>query len=90
MAIDHAPLLADGRRFLALHLPYLPIDRLRRTLTGLRAGQPLAAWAATGNRRLLAAVDQAAAAQGIHAGQPLADAQAMPPLGGSRRLSRPV
>jgi protein ImuB len=66
-------------RFLALHLPCLATDRLRRIFKDLPAGQPLATWTTTGNRRLLAAVDQAAVAQGLHAGQQLADAQAIFP-----------
>jgi protein ImuB len=66
-------------RFLALHLPHFATDRIRRAERGLPAGRPLAVWAAQGSRRLLAAVDAAAAAAGLRPGQPLADAQAMLP-----------
>ena len=71
--------LATGRRFLALHLPLLPIDRLRRAEgmpgQGAGPGAPLATWRQDGNRRLIAATD----APGLHAGQPMADAQAIHP-----------
>ena len=63
-------------RFLVLHLPTLPTDRLRRA-DPLLLGKPLAAWAAAGNRRLLTAVD--APGTNLRAGQALADAQAMHP-----------
>ncbi len=66
------------RRFLALHLPCLATDRLRRVQSGLPA-MPLACWEMRGSRRLLSAVDPAATAQGLHPGQALADAQAMLP-----------
>ena len=58
--------LATGRRFLALHLPLLPIDRLRRAegMPGQGADAPLATWRQDGNRRLIAATD----APGLHAG----------------------
>lgn len=64
------------RRFLALHLPSLATDRLRQAEPALQ-GQPVAAWATIGNRRLLTAVD--APGTTLHAGQALADAQAMHP-----------
>jgi protein ImuB len=83
---DHprpTPLLpADGaalRRFLALHLPCLATDRLRRMEPDLPADRPLATWAPSGNHRLLVAVDQSAAATGLRSGQALADAQAIAP-----------
>lgn len=63
-------------RYLVLHLPTLATDRLRQMEPSL-AGQPLACWAAVGSRRLLTAVD--APGTGLHAGQALADAQAMHP-----------
>jgi protein ImuB len=54
----------------------LPTDRLRQAEPVLQ-GQPLAAWTTIGNRRLLTAVD--APDTSLHAGQALADAQAMHP-----------
>jgi protein ImuB len=72
-----------GRRFLALHLPELPTDRLRRALPAPPGdpaqAPPLAAWERQGGRRLLVAVDAAAARLGLHPGQALADAQAICP-----------
>ncbi len=65
-----------GRRYLVLHLPSLATDRLRHVEPDLR-GRPLAAWAAVGSRRVLTAVDAPGTA--LHAGQALADAQAMHP-----------
>lgn len=63
-----------ARRILALWLPHLPTDRLRRLEPALRES-PLATWTTVGNRRLLTAADGPA----IHAGQALADAQAICP-----------
>jgi protein ImuB len=63
-----------ARRILALWLPHLPIDRLRRLEPALR-GVPLATWTTFGNRRLLTAADGPA----VFAGQALADAQAICP-----------
>ena len=63
-------------RFLVLHLPALATDRLRQA-EPLLQGQPLAIWTTIGNRRLLTAVD--APGMRLHAGQALADAQAMYP-----------
>jgi protein ImuB len=80
LRISDADLLqVPGRRFLAVHLPHFPTDRLRRLNRGLPPEQPLATWATAGNARQLCAVDQAAVAIGLHAGQALADAQAMSP-----------
>jgi protein ImuB len=62
------------RRYLALWLPLLPLDRLRRLEPAL-VGQPLATWATLGNRRALVAADGPA----IHVDQALADAQAICP-----------
>lgn len=67
------------RRFLALHLPALATDRIRRAEPDLPAGRPLATWAPSGNRRVLVAVEPAAAALGLRPGQALADAQAIAP-----------
>src|SRR4051812_25390623 len=66
-------------RFLALHLPALATDRIRRAEPDLPPALPPATWAPSGNRRLLAAVDHAAAAAGLRPGQALADAQAIAP-----------
>ena len=66
-------------RFLALHLSELPTDLIRRAEPVLRAARPLATWAASGNRRSLVAVDQAATSAGLRPGQALADAQAILP-----------
>jgi protein ImuB len=63
-----------SRRFLAVVLPLLPIERLRRQDPVLR-DRPLATWTTTGNRRLIVA----AAAPGIAPDQALADAQALCP-----------
>jgi protein ImuB len=63
-----------ARRILALWLPQLPIDRLWRLEPALR-DVPLATWTTAGNRRLLTAANGPA----IHAGQALADAQAICP-----------
>lgn len=62
------------RRILALWLPQLPTDRLRRREPALRDA-PLATWTVAGNRRLLTAADGPA----LFAGQALADAQAICP-----------
>jgi protein ImuB len=63
-----------SRRILALWLPQLPTDRLRRLEPALREG-PLATWTTAGNRRRLTAADGPA----LFAGQALADAQAICP-----------
>ena len=70
---------AGPGRFLALHLPSLATDRIRRAEPGLPATLPLATWAASGNRRALVAVNQTAALAGLRPGQALADAQAIAP-----------
>ncbi|UFN51667.1 DNA polymerase Y family protein (plasmid) [Roseomonas sp. OT10] len=62
------------RRVLAVRLPLLAVERLRRNDPGL-CGRPLATWHLQGNRRLLACVD----APHLSPGQALADAQAMLP-----------
>lgn len=63
-----------SRRYLALALPELALDRLRRRHPAL-AGQPFAVWASRGPRRWLTA----AAAPGLQPGQAVADAQAIHP-----------
>ena len=60
------------RRILALHLPWLPTERLRRP-------GPLAVWTTDGSRRVLLAVDSVASEAGLQPGQALADAQAILP-----------
>jgi protein ImuB len=64
------------RRIIALFLPTWPIERLRRF--GLDA-TPLVTATHDGRRRVIAAVDPAAAALGLHAGMALAQAQARVP-----------
>ena len=72
-ARGQSPRLApQPRRILALHLPRLATDRLRRD-------GPLVVWAAEGGRRVVTAVDGAASAAGLFGGQALADAQAVLP-----------
>ncbi|MCI0754864.1 Y-family DNA polymerase [Teichococcus vastitatis] len=63
-----------SRRCLALVLPELALDRLRRQHPELQ-GRPFAVWSSSGPRRLLSA----AAAPGLWPGQALADAQAIHP-----------
>jgi protein ImuB len=63
-----------SRRYLALSMPWLPLDRLCRLEPALR-GHPLATWATHGPRRQLEAAD----APGLSPGQALADAQALQP-----------
>ncbi|MEI9886271.1 MAG: DNA polymerase Y family protein [Rhizomicrobium sp.] len=66
------------RRILALWLPRLPAERLRRL--GIIARQdrtPLVLSVKSGNARILYAVDLAAARLGLKAGMPLASARAM-------------
>ena len=60
------------RRTLAILLPRLPVERLRRP--GL-----VAVWAQHGSRRVLVSVSAAAEAAGLEEGQALADAQAILP-----------
>jgi protein ImuB len=67
-----APPPSTCRRILALHLPWLPTERLRRP-------GPLAVWTTEGARRVLLAVDPAASEAGLRPGQALADAQAILP-----------
>jgi protein ImuB len=62
-----------GRRFLALHLPFFPVEA-----TG-PAEAPTLVWRAEGPARWVVAVNPQAAALGLVAGQSLADAQAIAP-----------
>ena len=71
-ALPLVPSPSARRRILALHLPWLPTERLR--LPG-----PLAVWTTEGTRRVLVAVDPAASEAGLRPGQALADAQAILP-----------
>ncbi|PZP43750.1 MAG: hypothetical protein DI601_14370 [Azospirillum brasilense] len=66
------PLLPVGRRFLALHLPWLPTDLLRTE-------EPVALWGQRGPWRLVTAISAAAEALGLYPGQPLADARTLHP-----------
>ncbi len=60
------------RRTLALRLPRLPVERLRRP-------GPVATWAQRGARRVVVTVSAEAEAAGLRVGQALADAQAILP-----------
>jgi len=65
---------APGRRYLALHLPLLPVE-----VAGPAGDRPVLVWRAEGPARRVVAVDAAAARLGLAAGQALADAQAILP-----------
>lgn len=69
----------EARRFLALHLPDFATDRMHRAEPDLRSGEPLAIWAQERQRRMVVAVNAAAAEVGVRPGQVLADAQAIAP-----------
>lgn len=71
--------MSGPRRFLALHLPRLATDRLRRAHPEFSREAPLATWMRQGASRLLEAVNEAAEAGGLHPGQAMADAQALLP-----------
>jgi protein ImuB len=71
--------MKPARRYLAVHLPFWEAEHLRQSHPDLPADTPLALWARQGARRLLVAVDQAAAAAGLEPGQALADAEALLP-----------
>ncbi len=60
------------RRILAILLPRLSVERLRRP-------GPVAIWAQHGSRRVVVSVSAAAEVAGLRAGQALADAQAILP-----------
>jgi hypothetical protein len=66
-------------RYLALHLPNLATDRLLRVEPDLPRSVLLATWAPFGNRRVLIAVNDAAANAGLRPRQALGDAQAIVP-----------
>ncbi|MEI6486166.1 MAG: DUF6504 family protein [Sphingomonadales bacterium] len=65
---------AGPRRILALHLPWLPAERLRRPAAG-----PLVLVAPDRGRQIIRATCPAAAAEGLHPGLALADARAQLP-----------
>ena len=71
------------RRLLALWLPCLAIDRLRRTSRGRSpawpVGEPFVLTTLTHNRQIVVAVDPVAEAAGVQVGQPVADARALEP-----------
>lgn len=71
------------RRVISLWLPRLATDRLRRAGSGQAeaapSDRPLVLTTEAHGRRLLAAVDAAAAMAGLSPGMPLADAQALVP-----------
>ena len=60
------------RRILALLLPRIPVERLRRP-------GPVAVWGQRGSRRVVLSVSAEAEVAGLRAGQALADAQAILP-----------
>jgi protein ImuB len=62
------------RRFLALHLPLLPVEA-----TGPTGDAPVLVWRTEGAARRVVALDPRAAALGLRPGQALADAQAILP-----------
>lgn len=73
-------LLAAGRRYLALWLPFLPTDRLRRqTTSAARDERPLVVVDKIDNALRLVAVDRRAAELGLAPGLSLADARARLP-----------
>ena len=76
-------LASPTRRYLALWFPYLPADRLRRTMEGTNSGLapevPLAFIEKVKSALRLVAVDQAARSLGLEPGMTLADARARVP-----------
>ena len=64
---------------MALWLPRLPTDRLKRTAAAPSDDRPLALYAKARNAFALTAVDAAACKAGLHEGMALADARAMRP-----------
>ena len=68
-------------RFLAIHLPFLPTDRIRRRERREGAArEPLALWAKIGNAQCLTAVDQAAFSRGLRPDMPVVVARGMCPV----------
>lgn len=70
---------SQARAYLALWLPRLATDRLRRARPDLAATAPLAAVRAVGSGVFVAAVDAAAAGEGVAPGATLASARALCP-----------
>lgn len=71
--------MISGRRILALWLPRLPTDRIRRGTCAVGPKTPLVVVAKANNALSLTAVDERAARLSLKVGQPLADARAMVP-----------
>src|SRR5690606_9159646 len=71
-----------------LYLPDWPTDYLKRHDPGLAS--PLALYEKVKGGLRLAAVDRAAAAQGLFTGQSVADARALVPRLSMRELDRPL
>ena len=68
------------RRIVSIWFPTWATDRIRRGSNGAPpVDQPLVTKLHDGRRMILAAVDHAARKAGLHAGMPLAHAQAMIP-----------
>jgi protein ImuB len=65
------------RRVVSLYLPTWPTDRLKRQ--GVSPEGPLVTATHDGRRRIIAAVDEAAARAGLRPGMPLAQAQTLEP-----------
>ena len=66
------------RRVVSLYLPRWSTDRLRRNpVCALPPEQPLVLKGSDGRKRVVTAVDKAAAQQGLYIGMPLAKAQAL-------------
>ena len=70
---------APKTRWLALWLPRLATDRLRRANAAPSDGRPVALYAKSGNAFALTAVDPRASEAGLSEGMALADARAMQP-----------
>lgn len=66
-------------RFLSIHLPFLPTDRIRRREGSSDSAHELALWAKIGNAQLLTAVDREAASRNLHPGMPVVVARGMCP-----------
>ncbi|MBF9232189.1 Y-family DNA polymerase [Microvirga alba] len=67
------------RRVVSLYLPTWPTDRIRRRFGAPPPDEPLVTVITEGSRRLIGAVDRAARALGLRAGQTIAHAQALVP-----------
>lgn len=67
------------RRVVSLYLPTWPTDRIRRRKGAPPSDEPLVTVKTEGSRRLVAAVDEAAAKLGLRSGQTITHAQALVP-----------